>query len=174
MNAGAMDCKVRRNPAVQRCGYVGPYAVFDITGNHFRTFTVIHHKRQKLCIREVCAPAEYVQGNKAQKRLKTRTPWASTSRPMPKPVEFMSQPLHVLGSDVEHEFADRFEPLGPLIEDCELRHQFLPNSDPAQVLRFLMQQPAKVAISMTVFSLPAFACAHTTAIDKPIFPLASL
>ena len=66
MNAGAMDCKVRRNPAVQRCGYVGPYAVFDITGNHFRIFTVIHHKRQKLCIREVCAPAEYVQGNKAK------------------------------------------------------------------------------------------------------------
>lgn len=148
--------------------------MFDNAGNHFRIFNVIHHKRQKLCIREVCAPAEYVHGNKAQQRLKTRTPWASTARPLPKPVEFMSQRLHVLGGDVEHEFADRFESLGQPIEDCELQHQGLSNADPAQVLRFLMEQRTKVAISMTVFSLPEFACAHTTPIDKPIFPLASL
>lgn len=55
-------------------------------------------------------------------------------------VEFMNQLLDVVGDDEEHELADLLELLGQLIEDYESQHYALPNAEPAQVLRFLMEQ----------------------------------
>jgi HTH-type transcriptional regulator/antitoxin HigA len=55
-------------------------------------------------------------------------------------VEFMNQLLDVVGDDKEHELADMLELLGQLIEDYESQHYALPNAEPAQVLRFLMEQ----------------------------------
>jgi HTH-type transcriptional regulator/antitoxin HigA len=55
-------------------------------------------------------------------------------------VEFMNQLLDVVGDDEEHELADMLELLGQLIEDYESQHHALPNADPIQVLRFLMER----------------------------------
>ena len=55
-------------------------------------------------------------------------------------VEFMNQLLDVVGDDEEHELADMLELLGQLIEDYESQHYALPNAEPSQVLRFLMEQ----------------------------------
>jgi HTH-type transcriptional regulator / antitoxin HigA len=55
-------------------------------------------------------------------------------------VEFMNQLLKVVGDDEEHELADMLELLGQLIKDYESQHYALPNAEPSQVLRFLMEQ----------------------------------
>lgn len=55
-------------------------------------------------------------------------------------VEFMNQLLDVVGDDEEHELADMLELLGQLIEDYEGQHYVLPDAEPDQVLRFLMEQ----------------------------------
>ena len=55
-------------------------------------------------------------------------------------VEFMNQLLDVVGDEEEHELADMLELLGQLIEDYESQHYVLPNAEPSQVLRFLMEQ----------------------------------
>ncbi len=57
-------------------------------------------------------------------------------------VSFMNQLLDVVGDDEEHELADMLELLGQLIEDYESQHHALPDAEPAQVLRFLMEQHA--------------------------------
>lgn len=55
-------------------------------------------------------------------------------------VAFMNQLLDVVGDDEEHELADMLELMGKLIQDYESQHFALPNAQPAQVLRFLMDQ----------------------------------
>lgn len=55
-------------------------------------------------------------------------------------VDFMNQLLDVVGDDEEHELADMLELLGQLIEDYESNHYTLPDAEPSQVLRFLMEQ----------------------------------
>ena len=50
-------------------------------------------------------------------------------------VEFMNQLLDVVGDD-----EDMLELLGQLVEDYESSHYTLPNAEPGQVLRFLMEQ----------------------------------
>lgn len=57
-------------------------------------------------------------------------------------VGFMNQLLDVVGDDEQHELADMLELLGQLIEDYESQHHALPDAEPAQVLRFLMEQHA--------------------------------
>lgn len=52
----------------------------------------------------------------------------------------MNQLLDVVGDDEEHELADMLELLGQLIEDYESQHYALPDAEPSQVLRFLMEQ----------------------------------
>jgi len=55
-------------------------------------------------------------------------------------VGFMNQLLDVVGDDEEHELADMLELLGQLVKDYESSHYTLPNAEPGQVLRFLMEQ----------------------------------
>ena len=55
-------------------------------------------------------------------------------------VDFMNQLLDVVGDDEEHELADMLELMGQLIEDYESQHYALPDAEPAQVLRFLLEQ----------------------------------
>ena len=55
-------------------------------------------------------------------------------------VAFMNQLLDVVGDDEEHELADMLELLGQLVEDYDQAHHVLPDADPSQVLRFLMEQ----------------------------------
>lgn len=55
-------------------------------------------------------------------------------------VEFMNQLLDVVGDDEEHELAGMIELLGQLVEDFEHSHYSLPDAEPGQVLRFLMDQ----------------------------------
>lgn len=55
-------------------------------------------------------------------------------------VAFMNQLLDEVGDDEEHELADMLELLGQLVEDYEKTHHALPDVEPGQVLRFLMDQ----------------------------------
>ena len=57
-------------------------------------------------------------------------------------VGFMNQLLEEVGDNEEHELADMLELLGQLVEDYESQHHAVPDAQPAQVLRFLMEQHA--------------------------------
>jgi len=52
----------------------------------------------------------------------------------------MNQLLDVVGDDEEHELTGMLELLGPLVEDFEHSHYSLPDAEPGEVLRFLMDQ----------------------------------
>lgn len=51
----------------------------------------------------------------------------------------MNQLLDVVGDDEEHELADMLELLGQLIEDYESQHYALPDAEPSQVMRLLIE-----------------------------------
>lgn len=80
-----------------------------------------------------------VAWNTFQRALPVRLAAIHTQADYERAVEFMDQLLEVVGDDEEHELADMLELLGQLIEDYESQHYALPNAEPAQVLRFLME-----------------------------------
>jgi HTH-type transcriptional regulator/antitoxin HigA len=78
--------------------------------------------------------------NAFQSALPVRLAAIHTQADCERAVEFMNQLLDVVGDDEEHELADMLELLGQLIEDYESQNHALPDAEPAQVLRFLMEQ----------------------------------
>ena len=78
--------------------------------------------------------------NAFQRALPVRLAAIHTQADHERAAEFMNQLLDVVGDDEEHELADMLELLGQLIEDYEGQYYVLPNAEPAQVLRFLMEQ----------------------------------
>ncbi|MEY2685360.1 MAG: hypothetical protein RJA09_2504 [Pseudomonadota bacterium] len=75
-----------------------------------------------------------------QRALPVRLAAIQTPGDYERAVEFMNQLLDVVGDDEEHELADMLELLGQLIEDHDKQYHVLPDAEPAQVLRFLMNQ----------------------------------
>lgn len=55
-------------------------------------------------------------------------------------VEHLNQLLVVVGDDEEHELADMLERQWQSVEDYKSAHHSLPDAEPGQVLRFLMDQ----------------------------------
>ena len=78
--------------------------------------------------------------NAFQSALPVRLTAIHTQAEYDRAVEFMNQLLDVVGNDEEHELADMLELLGQLVEDFEHVHHSLPDAEPGQVLRFLMDQ----------------------------------
>jgi HTH-type transcriptional regulator/antitoxin HigA len=78
--------------------------------------------------------------NAFQRALPVRLAAIHTQAEYDRAVEFMNQLLDVVGDDEEHELADMLELLGQLVEDFENAHHSLPDAEPGQVLRFLMEQ----------------------------------
>ena len=80
--------------------------------------------------------------NAFQKALPVRLAAIQSQAEYNSAVGFMNQLLDVVGDDEEHELADMLELLGQLIEVYEGAHLVLPDAEPSQVLRFLMEQHA--------------------------------
>ena len=80
--------------------------------------------------------------NAFQRALPVRLAAIHTQADYERAIDFMSQLLDVVGDEEEHELADMLELLGQLIEDYERQHHALPDAEPGQVLRFLMEQHA--------------------------------
>ena len=78
--------------------------------------------------------------NALQSALPVRLAAIHTQAEYDSAVAFMNQLLDVVGDDEEHELADMLELLGQLVEDYDQAHHVLPDADPSQVLRFLMEQ----------------------------------
>ncbi len=75
-----------------------------------------------------------------QSALPVRLAAIHTAEGYERAVVFMNQLLDVVGDDEEHELADMLELLGQLVEDYEKSHHALPEAEPGQVQRFLMDQ----------------------------------
>lgn len=75
-----------------------------------------------------------------QSALPVRLAAIHTAQEYERSVVFMNQLLDVVGDDEEHELADMLELLGQLVEDYEKSHHDVPDAEPGQVLRFLMDQ----------------------------------
>lgn len=80
--------------------------------------------------------------NAFQKALPVRLAAIHTQAEYKKAVGFMNQLLDVVGDDEEHALADMLELLGQLVEDYESSHLVLPDVQPGEILRFLMEQHA--------------------------------
>lgn len=78
--------------------------------------------------------------NAFQSALPVRLAAIHTQAEYDRAVEFMNQLLDVVGDNEEHDLADMLELLGQLVEDYEYAHHSLPDAEPGQVLRFLMDQ----------------------------------
>lgn len=78
--------------------------------------------------------------NAFQSALPVRLTAIQTQAEYDRAVEFMKQLLDVVGDDEEHELTGMLELLGQLVEDFEHSHYSLPDAEPGQVLRFLMDQ----------------------------------
>jgi len=55
-------------------------------------------------------------------------------------LELMNGLLDIVGDNEEHELADFLDLIGQLVEDFEDRYHPLPDAEPRDVLRFLMEQ----------------------------------
>lgn len=78
--------------------------------------------------------------NAFQSALPVRLAAIHTDAEYERAVVFMNQLLDLVGDDEAHELSDMLELLGQLVSDYENTRHPLPDAEPRELLRFLMEQ----------------------------------
>lgn len=75
-----------------------------------------------------------------QQKLPTKISVIRTEDQYDAAVQMMDQLLNEIGDNEQHKLIDMLDVLTQLIEDYETKHHAIPDAEPKEVLRFLMEQ----------------------------------